>query len=143
MRLSRQFQTCLLIFFFFLRKYFTRTKKHQTQTNDFHPLKRFWARKKPFPIATSFLFAYFCSIVLCLLVSVFVGVTSFRKTKKKEINRFEIVLIASVTYTSDVLPPLIHLSTTILTHLFLFVIICENLFFMRIILNLWILSFSW
>ena len=62
-----------------------------------------------------FLFAYFCFISWFFLGSAFVCAKSFRKNKKiKKINRFEIVLIASFYYTTDLYPlnqpiePLLH-----------------------------------
>ena len=55
MRLSGQFQASLLRF---LRKDFERTKN----INEFHLLKRFYARKKPLPLL------FFVRLFLILLV---------------------------------------------------------------------------
>ena len=62
-----------------------------------------------------------------MLVSVFVRAESFCK---KKINRLEIALIASIHYTTDVYLYQPAYETSIYTHLFLFVIICENFFFL-------------
>ena len=60
-----------------------------------------------------------------MLVSVFVRAESFCK---KKINRLEIVPIASIHYTTDVYLYQPAYETYIYTHLFLFVILCENFF---------------
>ena len=62
-----------------------------------------------------------------MLVSVFVRVESFCK---KKINKLEIVPIASIHYTTDVYLYQPVYETYIYTHLFLFVIIYENFFFL-------------
>ena len=62
-----------------------------------------------------------------MLVSVFVRAESFCK---KKINRLELVPIASIHYTTDVYLYQPAYETYIYTHLFLFVILCENFFFL-------------
>ena len=88
MRLSRQFQACL----FFLRKDFEHTKS----TNNFHPLRSFYARKKPLPLS------FFICLFLFLLVGFgwFAFLYAQNLFVKKKINRLEIVLVTSFYYTT-------------------------------------------
>ena len=51
-----------------------------------------------------------------------------REIFSKKINRFEIVLITTFYYTTDVYPYQPTYRASIYMHLFLFVTICENLF---------------
>ena len=63
---------------------------------------------------------------------------------KKKKNGFEIVLTASINYTTDVYPHQPTYWTSIYPHLFFFVIICKNLFFfMKTFLFVRISFFSW
>ena len=48
--------------------------------------------------------------------------------RKKKINRFKIIFASWFVYTTDVYPPQPTYREFICTHLFLLVIICENLF---------------
>ena len=50
--------------------------------------------------------------------------------KKKKKNRLKIDLIASIQYTTDAYPYQPAYKASIYTHLFIFVIICENFFFL-------------
>ena len=76
-----------------------------------------------------FLLAYFYFVTWVLLVHVFVRL---KFVCKKKINRFKIVSIASVTYTTNVYPLNPPIEAFIYTHLFLFVVICVDLFFYEI-----------
>ena len=85
----------------------------------------------------------FCSIIFVLLVrflsvSVFVRLKSFRK---KKINRFKIIFVTSINYTTDVYTPQPTYREFICTHLFLLVIICKNIFFLWE--SFWISSYLW
>ena len=76
-----------------------------------------------------FLLAYFYFVTWVLLVHVFVRL---KFVCKKKINRFKIGSIASVTYTTNVYPLNPPIEAFIYTHLFLFVVICVDLFFYEI-----------
>ena len=85
--------------FFFYKKGFKRTKCTKPNTNDFRHLRIFCACKNRCLVV-------FCSLIFVLLVGfclicVFVRSRCFRK---KNINRSEIVLIASIHYTTYVYP---------------------------------------
>ena len=86
--------------------------------------------------------AYICFVSWFLLVrcEIFCArkISSSRKKKK---NRFGIVLITSLYYTTSVYPYQPTYREFICTHLFLFVIVCENLFFLWKFF--WISSYLW
>ena len=63
--------------------------------------------------------------------------SSKKKKKNKKKNRFEIVLISSIYYTTDVYPYQPAYWEFFCIHLFLFAIICENLFFICGFLSLY------
>ena len=88
-------------------------------------LKSLCALEKLLPLLFSvslFLFCYFifaCDVFLCT-----------RNLVLKKINRLEIVLVTSLYYATSVYPYQRTYREFICTHLFLFAIICENLFFL-------------
>ena len=72
--------------------------------------------------------------ILCILYAWNLFVKKKQKNKKqkknKKKNRLEIDLIASIHYTTDAYPYQPAYETSIYRHLFIFVIICENFFFL-------------
>ena len=115
MRLSRQFQVCLLFFL---------TKRFLVHKNTSH--LEAYARVKNCCLCCLAL-VYFCFVSWFLLVTCFCVREIF---SSKKINRLEIVLITSLYYTTEVYPYQPTYRKFICTHFFLFVIICENLFFL-------------
>ena len=76
---------------------------------------------------------FFVSLFLfCYLGFACARICTFKIVCKKKINRFKIVSIASVTYTTNVYPLNPPIEAFIYTHLFLFVVICVDLFFYEI-----------
>ena len=125
MRLSRQFQASL----FFL------TKRFCARKNTSH-LEAYAHRKNC--CLCCLVLAYFCFVSWFLLVTCFCAREIF---SSKKINRLEIVLITSFYNTTSVYPYQSTYREFICTHLFSFVIICENLFFLWE--HFWISSYLW
>ena len=83
------------VYLFFLRKDFKRIKTTKRKTSNFYPLRSLCEQK-------IVAFVVFCLLIFVLLVgflfvSVFLSLKSFCKIK---INRFEILLVPSLTYTT-------------------------------------------
>ena len=114
--------TILSLFLIFLQKNLQCIKSLKTQTNDFYILE-VCARKPP----SSLLF-FACLFLLLLADLRFSAFTNFRK---KKIDRLEIVLIASVNYTTGVYPYQPTYRAPIYMPILLFVAVCEDLFCMR------------
>ena len=101
MRLSRQFQDRLLLFFSH-EKILNTQNAPKRKTNDFHLLRGLWVQK-------TVTFVVFCLLISVLLVNVCLWVflcarNLFVKKIIIIIIRLEIVLIASFYYTIDVYP---------------------------------------
>ena len=120
MRLSRQFQACLFYFYFiFLTKRFHAHKNmSQAKINQQNKNKLTLNNKGN----------NFSHVLKLLSVTCFCAREIF--LPKKKINWLKIVLITSLYYTTCVYPYKPTYREFTCTHLFLFVIICENLFFL-------------
>ena len=110
-------------FIFLLRNIFEHTKSSKTQTNDFHPLRSLCAHKN-FLILLFFVRLF----LICLLVFACGVFLYAQNILVKKVNWLKIVLITSFTILLYPSQPLYQ--EFICTHLFLFVIICDNLFFL-------------
>ena len=128
MRLSGQFQACLFVYFL--------TKRFRAHKNTSH--LEVYLRVKNCCLCCLVL-AYFCSVSWFSLVTCICARIIF--SSKKKINRLEIVRIASFCNTTKVYPYQPTYRKFTCTHLFLFVIICENLFFLWE--SFWISSDLW
>ena len=137
--------------YFFSKRLLTQ-KKYQTQQKRFLPLRSLCAQKTA-------AFVVFCSLIFVLLVCfcfwvsllffyllffvllvyfclwVFFSVWNLFVQKEK-VNSFEIVLIASITYTTNIYPYRPTYWAYIYTHLSLFVTIYENLFYQNLFKSL-------
>ena len=123
MRLLGQFKTSL----FFLRKNFARTKTQiKLKPTNFLCLRSFYAQKIVAFIVFSSL--NFISLVGFGLIWVFVSAKSFPKIQKKKLvwNCPNTLMY----YTTDMYPYQLTYRGCVCTLLFLFVVICENLFFL-------------
>ena len=101
--------------FFFLKKNITHKKYSQTKISE----------QKTTKAAVFYAQRLLRGRNRLLGLVLFVSMESFHK----KINKFKIVLIASITYATDVYLPQPTDQASIYAHLFLFVIICENFFF--------------
>ena len=122
MTLSRQFQASL----FFFTKRFWANKKHQSAKQTTFTLLEVLCAKNC--CLCYFLLACFCFLDGFGLICVFVRSKSFCKKKKKKLAWN--YLDSLIYYTTDVYPPQLAYRESICTHLFLFVIICKNLFYL-------------
>ena len=132
MRPSRLFQTCFFTKRLHTHKRRKKYKKHQTQANNFHPLKKDFALAKSCFLCY-FLFAYFCfvsffffclRVFLCTyisFVSLLVCACKFFCifSLKKIINRYGLDGLIYQYYWRDSYRP--SYEKFICTHLFLFV----------------------
>ena len=110
--------------FIFLRTVFERKKKAPKRKTKVFQV---FVRIKNVVFVVQCLFNFIFLVDFCLY---FFTPKPFRKKINKLINRLEIVLMASLYYTTDVYSYQPAHREFICTHLFLFVIICENLFFL-------------
>ena len=110
MRLLRQFSS---LFIFFLMKRFHTCKKYQTQQKRFLPLSLCMQKIAAFVVFYSPIFI--CEGFLC--------VKFFVKSK----TGLKIVLIASITHTTDVYP--YRPTYQEFVRIYFYPIICENLFY--------------
>ena len=127
LRLSRQFQACFF-FFFYTKRFRAHKNTSQANMNQQNKNKLTLNNKgsnflraqtsKSVKVACFKLWGFLCERNL------------FLKKKKKIINRLEIVLITSFSNTTDVYPYPPTYREFICTHLFLFAIIYENIFFL-------------
>ena len=120
---TRPFQTCLFIFIFFYEKISPQQKHSQANINQQNKVKQTLNNKGNnfLRAETSKRVKVACFAFWCFLCA--------RNLFVKKINRLEIVLITSFYYTTDVYPYQPTYRTSIYMHFFLFVTICENLFF--------------
>ena len=87
--------------FFFLTKRFFQTKSTKASNKQLPPSQKLLCTKKPRCLCC-FLFVYFCLLVGFAFICIFMRSRFF---EKKKINRLEIVLIASIHYTTNMYRP--------------------------------------
>ena len=86
--------------FFFLTKRFFQTKSTKAPNKQLPPSQKLLCAKK------TVVFVVFCLLIfVCQLVLLSFAFLCAQHFSKKKINRLEIVLIASIHYTTNVYPP--------------------------------------
>ena len=112
------------MFISFYEKILSVKKSIKRKTSNFYPLTSLCPQK--IVAFVVFCLLFFVLLVGFLFVSVFMCTESFRK----KINKFKIISVTSIDYNTDVYPYQSTYREFISTHLFVFMIICENLFFL-------------